>query len=397
MKIVLVDTTNHSREVGGGHIILPQIGHGLVARGHDVHLVTGGTPNRIIADHLKTSHIRVDQQPWGADGLVEDVTPIFASWINRISPNVYLISGSYDLGWTVLPTLKPSIATLMIAHNDSATFYTPVRHYSDFLTRSIGVSEEICEAYENDCGMPRERVDWIPYGVETRDAEPEEFTGPLRLIYVGRFEEEQKRISDVVGVIKRLSAEGVDYRFTLVGDGERMPMVRSALEVEIANGRVRLMGWQASEDVIREMNASDVFVLASAYEGFCISLIEAMANGCTPVVTDIRSGNKQLVRGGENGFVLPIGDIEAFVDRIKVLAGDRQRLMSMRRKAWETGREYSIDRMVENYERCFERAMEDAKAEPRQPDPSFPLMPSCRSKYPLWLRRIKARATGLAR
>jgi len=308
---------------------------------------------------------------------------------------VYAVSVAADLGWAVLPMLDPTIATITIGHNDEETFYAPVRHYRQFLTRAIGVSEEICDAYVKDCGIRRERVDWIPYGVGTRGREPEETGGPLRLIYVGRFEEEQKRISDVVTLIKRLSAERVEYLFTLVGDGESMRMVRERLAEEIARGSVRLPGWLPSDEVIREMNASDVFVLASAYEGFCISLIEAMANGCTPVVTDIRSGNKQLVREGETGFVVPIGDIEGFVVRIKVLAGDRRRLMSMRNKAWEAGREYSIGRMVENYETCFEQAVGDARSAPRQTDPAFPLMPSCRSRYPLWLRRIKAKAMTL--
>ena len=86
-----------------------------------------------------------------------------------------------------------------------------------------------------------------------------------------------------------------------------------------------------------------------------------------------------------------VGDVDAFVDRIRSIADDRERLGTMRNAAWETGREYSVDRMVDNYVECFERAIEDARANPRVPDPSFPLMESCRSKYPLWLRRIKAR------
>jgi poly(glycerol-phosphate) alpha-glucosyltransferase len=118
-----------------------------------------------------------------------------------------------------------------------------------------------------------------------------------------------------------------------------------------------------------------------------------MANGCTPIVSDIRSGNKQLVRDGENGYIVPVGDVDAFVGRIRLIADDRERLGLMRTAAWETGREYGIDRMVENYVSCFERAIEDARSRPRGKDPQFPLMESCRSKYPLWLRRVKARVS----
>jgi glycosyltransferase involved in cell wall biosynthesis len=149
-----------------------------------------------------------------------------------------------------------------------------------------------------------------------------------------------------------------------------------------------------SPEVVAAMRRSEVFILASAFEGFCISLIESMANGCTPIVTDIRSGNKQLVADGVSGFIVPVGDVDGFVDRIRLLAGDRGRLRDMRVAAWETGRDYSIDRMVDNYERCFERAIEDTRSNPRKIDTAFPLMDSCRSKYPLWLRRIKARVSG---
>jgi len=235
--------------------------------------------------------------------------------------------------------------------------------------------------------MPDDRVEWIPYGVETRETPPiTSPDGPLRLLYVGRFENQQKRISDVVAVIEKLSESGIDFEFDLVGDGEEMSNVRSALS---GFGNVRIHGWLDAARVIETMRTSEVFILASAYEGFCISLTEAMANGCTPVVSDIRSGNKQLVRDGENGYIVPIGDVDAFVARIRLIANDRGRLGAMRIAAWETGREYGIDRMVENYVSCFERAIEDTRSHPRVQDANFPLIESCRSRYPLWLRRIK--------
>jgi hypothetical protein len=275
----------------------------------------------------------------------------------------------------VLPLLDPRIATLTIGHNDQETFYSPVRHYKKFLTRAIGVSDEICRKYVDECGMPAERVEWIPYGVATSDEEPvTAASGPLKLVYVGRFENTQKRISDVIKIAQKLDESGIDFTFDLVGDGEEMPAVRSELSTQMESGRVRVHGWLDSPQVIEIMRSSEVFILASAYEGFCISLTEAMANGCTPVVSDIRSGNKQLVADRENGYIVPIGDVDAFVAKIRLLADDRERLGAMRAAAWKTGREYSIDRMVDNYVSCFERAIEDARSNPRTPDPAFPLM-----------------------
>ena len=408
MRIIVVDTTLSGDLIGGAQTFLIKLLDGLVRVGNDVVFASGGEPNGKIAAGLslapaKQSEIAraqggsfvSDTTAWTAGRLVEDVTPLFAAWLNRLRPDVFVISVSGDIGWSVLPHLNHSIATLTIGHNDEETFYAPVRHYKQFLTRAIGVSEEICRKYVEECGMPGERVEWIPYGVETSENEPvASASGRLRLAYVGRFDSIQKRIGDVVTIIKRLGEAGVDFRFDLVGDGEEMPNVKSALVDEIASGRVNLHGWVASEDVIRILRSSEVFVLASAYEGFCISLTEAMANGCCPVVSDIASGNKQLVEDGRSGFVVPIGDIDSFVGRIRTLSNDRDLLARMRTAAWETGREYGVERMVDNYVDCFERAIEDVRANRRTPDPSFPLMESCRSVYPLWLRRLKARVVG---
>jgi len=392
MKIVLIDTESSAELIGGAQLFLPGLISGLIRHGQDVHLITKGIPNLKVLPKLVACGVRLYTDIWNSDDIVDDAAPILANWLNAIKPDVFIISTSADLGWVVLPLLDPGIATLTIGHNDSPTYYEPARHYREFLTRAIGVSDEICENYASASGIPRDRVNWIPYGVRTSDAVPSDTGGTtLKMVYVGRVEEAQKRVSDIVAVVKRLSADDVDFRLQVVGDGESMPMVRQELASEIAAGRVVLHGWLDGERVINIVRESEVFVLASGFEGFCIALVEAMANGCAPVVTDIKSGNKQLVTDGVNGFVVPIGDIGAFTDKIKVLAADRGKLLEFRKRAWETGRQYSVERMVEAYERCFEQAIEYARAHPRQPDPDFPLMESCRSRYPLWVRRIKAK------
>ena len=395
MRIVLVDTTLGGDLIGGAQTFLIQLLTGL-GSAHEVHLLSGDTPGGRVRNEIEASKATTHSNLWSRTDLVDSVTPNVAAWVNDLRPAVFVVSVSPDIGWTVLPLLDPRIATVTIGHNDQETFYAPVKHYHSFLTRAIGVSEEICRKYVDQCGMPAERVEWIPYGVATRDDEPvTSESGPVKLVYVGRLENTQKRVSDVVKIVSRLAETGIDFTFDIVGDGEAMPSTRSALSDEIEAGRVRLHGWVDSSRVLETMRSSEVFILASAYEGFCISLTEAMANGCCPIVTDIESGNKQLVRDDVNGFVVPVGDVDGFVDRIGRLAGDRVRLGRMRKAAMETGREYSIHRMVENYERCFERAVADARLNARVPDPDLPLMESCRSTYPLWLRRIRVRMRSL--
>ncbi len=52
----------------------------------------------------------------------------------------------------------------------------------------------------------------------------------------------------------------------------------------------------------------------------------------------------------------------------------------------------NVLKMIENYETCFESAIADAKKTPRQTFADYPLMETCRSHFPLWLRKLKAKA-----
>lgn len=395
MKIVIVDTTVHKGPIGGGHLYLPAFIRGLVDKGHEVHLVVKEEPDEMINGFLNASGAIIHKKPWKRNGLIQDTTPLFAAWVNKLQPDVYLISASYDIGWTVLPLLDSQIATAAIGHNDSETFYLPVRHYHSFLTRVVGVSPEMCEHYISDCSVSPERVDWIPYGVTISETSPVTGqSGKLEIAYVGRVVEEQKRISDVIAVAKILSSKNIDYRLTIVGDGPDMPKVQAQLQKEIEEGKVVLTGWLSRSKVLDVLRSSEVFLLTSSYEGFCIALVESIANGCCPVVTDIRSGNKKLVQDGVNGFVIEVGDTGKFAARIIELAGDRQKLSNLRLQAWSNRDLYSTSRMVENYEAFFARAISEAKGSPRVADSSFPLMSICLSKYPVWARRLKLLLVG---
>jgi glycosyltransferase involved in cell wall biosynthesis len=395
MKIAVIDTTIDGELIGGAQTFLPKLLSGLRARGNDVHLITKGVPNKKVLPKIEESGAILHQGIWNPDDFVEDSAPVLAEWINNLAPDIYLISVSTDVAWAVLPLLDPQIATLTVGHTDSETFYLPARHYQSFLTRAVGVSPEVCANYALTCAINKEQIDWIPYGVTISEREPQpEPENYLKLIYVGRLEEEQKRISDLIKVVKILSAKNVKYRLSIVGDGEEMPRIKENLITEIGDGRVSLHGWLESDKVIEAMRQAEIFVLTSAYEGFCIALVESMANGCCPVVTDIRSGNKLLIENEVNGFLTAIGDVKSFAEKLKFLSENRAKLLEMRKLGWQTGKEYGVEKMVESYENCFEKAVIEAKNSPRTKNKNFPLMETCRSIYPLWLRRIKKMATG---
>jgi len=77
------------------------------------------------------------------------------------------------------------------------------------------------------------------------------------------------------------------------------------------------------ENPFAYMSKAAVFVLSSAFEGLPGSLIQAMACGCPVVSTDCPQGPAEILKAGEYGYLVPIGDAQAMADAIRrVLSGD---------------------------------------------------------------------------
>ena len=90
---------------------------------------------------------------------------------------------------------------------------------------------------------------------------------------------------------------------------------------------------------------TDVYVLASQYEGLSRSLMEAMVSGATPLVSDVR-GNREMVRHGDTGFLAPYGDIRRFVEHLLLLVDDPARRGAMGQRAREFAEQNFDERVM---------------------------------------------------
>jgi glycosyltransferase involved in cell wall biosynthesis len=402
MHVVIVDTTFTTPPTGGAHTFLVDLSTILVSRGWRVSVVSQPGNDQAIGRALIEAGAEVTMKLWQRRHLPEEKASRLANWVNRERPDAYVVSASPDVGWLALPLLDSSIATFTIAHNDVGAFYDPLKHYRPFVDCAIGVSEAIHQKIIRDCGVPVERARQIPYGVQPispeqlaeKSSEPER---PLAIGYVGRIVQEQKRVLDFVPLVRELTNLNVPFQLEIIGDGPDRNELERQLKATGVGKDVNFTGWLSPEKVKTKLAALDVFLLLSDYEGLPVALLEAMAHGVVPVVTRIESGNTQLVRDGENGFVLPVGDTAGFAARLEALAGDREALAALGRAAWETSKQYSIERMADNYAAAFiEVAQRVSTRRDREGvGANYPVMNSCRSKYPFWLRRIKQRVVTL--
>jgi glycosyltransferase involved in cell wall biosynthesis len=202
-------------------------------------------------------------------------------------------------------------------HSDIEYDRRVLARYEPILARFVAVSDRIeatlrrrlpgraADIVNIACGveLPREHVRDGP-SAQTGENLPGDASRPLRLIYTGRIEHQQKRILALAHLSDELSRRGIEHRITAVGDGPAAPEFDAAIA---ARPRVSRLPARPPDEVARLLAGHDAFVLASRFEGLSVSMLEAMAAGCVPILARTESGALQAVEPGRTGEVADVG------------------------------------------------------------------------------------------
>lgn len=126
----------------------------------------------------------------------------------------------------------------------------------------------------------------------------------------------QKRIDLMLEAWARVAGDFPDWHVKVLGDGmERQRLEQKARELGVADSFLMPGG---VKDVRPELAASDVLCLTSEYEGFGIVLIEAMLMGVTVMAMEY-VGVRDIVSDGDDGIVVPFGDVAAYAGKLRWL------------------------------------------------------------------------------
>lgn len=252
------------------------------------------------------------------------------------------------------------IRTIGFCRTDEELYYAPLAWFDPLIAQFAAVSPECARKLAERMPARKDDIWTMPTGVFVPPALGRAWqTAPIRLIYGGRMSQVQKRVLDFVPLAEHLLARGIDFTLDLVGGGSQVEKLQSAFAAMPHGGRVRLIDAIPPEAMPAEWRARDVFLQASEYEGTSNSMLESMAEGAVPIVTDASSGIRSVIADGENGYIVPVGDMAAMADRIALLAREPARLEAMGRAAHAKAGEYSMERYAEKFARMLDRALEE--------------------------------------
>lgn len=209
-----------------------------------------------------------------------------------------------------------------------------------FTSRIINVSEAN-RALAIRYGLPAHKLVTIHNGIPDTPhlAEPASSETP-EIVMVARFAR-QKHHELLLEAFAGLRSPAT---LTLIGDGPLRPAIEDlASKLGIAH-RVNFLGERLDVDCI--LARASVFALASRWEGFPLSILEAMRTGLPVVASDV-GGSSEAVVAGQTGLLVPRDDTRGFRDALEHLCADsalRARLGRAARQRYV--RHFSLDQML---------------------------------------------------
>ncbi len=210
-------------------------------------------------------------------------------------------------------------------------------------------------------------VHFLPYGLRAPPRRRGAVMGPLRLLFVGRYEHGQKGVLDLPLIDRALVDRGIDVAWTMVGAGPDEARLRGAWQTP----RVSFLGRKTTPEVIDLAADHDVFILPTRYEGVPVALLEAMNVGLVPVVSHVESGVAEILSDGQTGLMPPVGHISAFADAIAALDRDRSLVESISEAAWRyVAAHHDIRMRTDAYQALFAQYRELRR--PRSPHAVVP-------------------------
>lgn len=148
-----------------------------------------------------------------------------------------------------------------------------------------------------------------------------------------------------------LAKTHADLTFLIIGDGSLREYLEAEAKVLGLQKRVIFTGFV--QEVEKLEAALDLAVITSKQEALCLSLIESMSAGVPAVGTD-SGGVSEVIRHGENGFLVPVGDSGALAKRIEEILYDEARYKEMQKNAaaW-TRKQFTADKMAAQMEKLY--------------------------------------------
>jgi N-acetyl-alpha-D-glucosaminyl L-malate synthase BshA len=377
---------------GGSGALATELGIALARRGHEIHFISYAQPFRLPA---LTPRIYFHEVDVGRYPLFEyppyDLALAVRMHEVTISHELEILHCHYAIphatsAWIAKEMLRQTRSDVRVVTTLHGTDITIVGQDPSFkqitkfsIEKSDGltaVSRYLQTETLTTFGCTACRIEVIPNFVDPEIYDRSRYTSILDeqlpsetrvLMHISNFRP-VKRVRDVIRIFAKVR-EQIPTVLVMVGDGpDRVDAEAEARALGVQD-KVFFLG--KIDAVAPLLAGADVFLIPSASESFGLSALEALATG-VPVVGSNVAGLPEVVREGETGFLLPVGDVDGMAAATIGLLRDKARWQSMSTLAAADARErFSLDAIVSDYEAFYRYTLDQPSTVARRSEPNL--------------------------
>jgi len=168
----------------------------------------------------------------------------------------------------------------------------------------------------------------------------------------GRYRD-QKGFDLLIHAYAAVAARHPEWRLRIRGTGHRRKRLEALID-ELELGEVVTLEGPA-QDIGADMAEASVFVLSSRFEGFPLTLLEALSKGMAVISFDCPTGPADILEDHRNGILVPPKDVEALARAMLEMIDDVQLRRRCSEAAVETAQRYTIEAIGPQWERLLRR------------------------------------------
>lgn len=174
------------------------------------------------------------------------------------------------------------------------------------------------------------------------------------VLFAGRLEREHKGLDYLIEVIKKISKEVPELRVDIIGGGPSHKWLKTEIEKAGLREKVNLAG--TTDNVYEFYSKASVMVQTSRWEGFGMTILEAMSCG-VPVVAFHNYGPDEIIRDSVDGYLVEHFDTEIFAKKVVEILKQPERKKQMGKSAIERSWDFSLEKVLPLFKQYLEEAM----------------------------------------
>ena len=372
MRILMLTDYFPPHSGGGVEVVVDQLSHGMVERGHQVSVLTlrtRGGKRREATGNLTISRLpAIDLTGLIGVQLVVSLhaIPALISELRTFKPDLIHVHNLFfrnSEAAAVIARFNSTPLLLTMHLGDMGGGFTAVKALTTLYEKTVGrcivrsadritgVSAAVA-SHAGVLGASSSLVQVIPNGVDTSIFYPSESVPDTpTVLAVGRLVP-NKGMDTLIKAVPEVLARVQEAKFVIAGAGPMDSSLRKLTESLGVGDSVEFLGHRS--DVPDLLRGATVFARPSTLEGMPLTVLEAMATGL-PVIATRVGGTPELITDGENGFLIPVGDSHALAEAILDVLSAPERSSRMGQRNLQIVQiEYTWERVINRTEALYQ-------------------------------------------